>query len=387
MSALNPRRYLRQSDSVLCDVLESEDRSNLWMKPSMVKNEELWTSQQSNLDTLHMLQMNCNELAPNKKDFFHYPSIEETFNILPPDLSVTKIFEEAERTQQRRRGVQICRNEASRSPPLFLSLDEYESSSSSRSFQSPEDSFDEHYHSSSCHENRVCGPQSIYSLHDEIAGRIETAGQDRNQDIYSTERKGGRRSHFTREGDAYYNNSVVGYESYQSNLPDLDQTSCHSTNHHDNSEREFWNRSEPGLHCEKKSYQGEHSHFSQSTFPSGRNRHDEPYEDSYGYQQQSPRPSFHSQSCGSSVTTIEIAPGHFLTLRGAEETLRAIEQGMWVTVPCLVCNARLQCIADCEMVLCPDCRVVSPNADDEGFDRKMSSFPKPNHGVGLGVKI
>ena len=48
------------------------------------------------------------------------------------------------------------------------------------------------------------------------------------------------------------------------------------------------------------------------------------------------------------------------------------------------------------MVLCPDCRVVSPNVvveveeeEDYGYDRKMAPFPKLNHhhGVGMGVKI
>lgn len=57
---------------------------------------------------------------------------------------------------------------------------------------------------------------------------------------------------------------------------------------------------------------------------------------------------------------IEIEPGFFAELRGAEETMAAIAVGHVASVECLCCCLALQCIADAEYVLCPDCKVVSP---------------------------
>jgi hypothetical protein len=57
---------------------------------------------------------------------------------------------------------------------------------------------------------------------------------------------------------------------------------------------------------------------------------------------------------------VEISPGVFALLRGAEETWRAIQTGNFETVVCVCCCSRMQCIADAEYVLCPECRVVSP---------------------------
>jgi hypothetical protein len=61
------------------------------------------------------------------------------------------------------------------------------------------------------------------------------------------------------------------------------------------------------------------------------------------------------------ITRIEIAPGQYLPLRGASETVCAIQCGFCVTISCMACVQPLLCIANCEMVLCPDCRIVSPN--------------------------
>ena len=61
------------------------------------------------------------------------------------------------------------------------------------------------------------------------------------------------------------------------------------------------------------------------------------------------------------IPTIEISPGKHLPLRGADETMYAIESGFYVTIPCTICDQGLVCIANCELVLCPSCRVVSPN--------------------------
>lgn len=61
------------------------------------------------------------------------------------------------------------------------------------------------------------------------------------------------------------------------------------------------------------------------------------------------------------ISTIEISPGKYLPLRGAKETMYAIECGFCVTIPCTICDQALICIANCELVLCPTCRIVSPN--------------------------
>ena len=60
------------------------------------------------------------------------------------------------------------------------------------------------------------------------------------------------------------------------------------------------------------------------------------------------------------VVEIEIAPGEFRPLRGSDETSRAIALGYTQQVDCFICSIRIQCIADCEMVICPECRMVSP---------------------------
>ena len=57
---------------------------------------------------------------------------------------------------------------------------------------------------------------------------------------------------------------------------------------------------------------------------------------------------------------VEVYPGKFLQLRGAKETFAAIEQGHSQSVFCYACGLGLRCVADCELVICPDCRIMSP---------------------------
>jgi hypothetical protein len=70
-------------------------------------------------------------------------------------------------------------------------------------------------------------------------------------------------------------------------------------------------------------------------------------------QQQQPRRRSHSLQ-------IEIAPGVWAPLRGAEETLAAVEDGNVEQCECILCTTQLLCIADAEYVLCPECKVVIP---------------------------
>jgi hypothetical protein len=105
---------------------------------------------------------------------------------------------------------------------------------------------------------------------------------------------------------------------------------------------------------------------------------------------------------------IEVCPGFFMLLRGADETLQAIESGFAIDAMCFCCEQSLQCVADAELVICPDCRVCSPLPDleeddcsqdrDDEFerssyfqqqkvDRRRNSLRRPKiGGVGLGLK-
>ena len=57
---------------------------------------------------------------------------------------------------------------------------------------------------------------------------------------------------------------------------------------------------------------------------------------------------------------VEVYPGEFLQLRGAKETFAAVERGHSQSVFCYACGLGLRCVADCELVICPDCRIMSP---------------------------
>jgi hypothetical protein len=61
-----------------------------------------------------------------------------------------------------------------------------------------------------------------------------------------------------------------------------------------------------------------------------------------------------------SYPMIEVAPGNFLRLRGAEETWHAIQNDFYSPCICLCCEETLFCIENASYVLCPACRVVSP---------------------------
>lgn len=84
-----------------------------------------------------------------------------------------------------------------------------------------------------------------------------------------------------------------------------------------------------------------------------------------------------ANSC-SSVATIEIAPGVFARLRGAEETRSAINRDFFMPCECACCSQTIFCIQDADFVLCPDCRVIQPM---EGCEEGGVG------GVGLGFKM
>jgi hypothetical protein len=69
---------------------------------------------------------------------------------------------------------------------------------------------------------------------------------------------------------------------------------------------------------------------------------------------------------------VEIAPGLSVPLRGANETMRAMQTDNGITeTTCVCCTARVRCIATAMYVICPTCRVVN-------------HVPLGKWGVGLG---
>lgn len=88
---------------------------------------------------------------------------------------------------------------------------------------------------------------------------------------------------------------------------------------------------------------------------------------------------------GGSLVELEIEPGVHSPLRGSKETWFAIQRGFSIEVTCFACTAPLLCIADAELVLCPDCKIVSPVIKEGGVDAKISSRGLVG-GVGLGLR-
>ena len=102
-------------------------------------------------------------------------------------------------------------------------------------------------------------------------------------------------------------------------------------------------------------------------------------------------------NASSTRSQIEVAPGHYMPLRGSAETMAAVESGMARTVICMVCQATLLCVPDAELVVCPDCRLLSPlPADSKACcQTRTSRYESDTHpgvrhevgGVGLGLKV
>jgi hypothetical protein len=91
------------------------------------------------------------------------------------------------------------------------------------------------------------------------------------------------------------------------------------------------------------------------------------------------------------VSMIEVSPGHEAKLRGAAETWQhAIQHDFYVPCACLECDdASLFCILDAWLVLCPHCRGLnSIGLNDNGHcDDIMATTTNPDGGVGLGFTI
>eukprot|EP00977_Amphora_coffeiformis_P026375 scaffold25842_cov198-Amphora_coffeaeformis.AAC.30 len=57
---------------------------------------------------------------------------------------------------------------------------------------------------------------------------------------------------------------------------------------------------------------------------------------------------------------VEVTPGVFKTLRGADYTQECLKKGQSVETMCFVCDIRLACAEGCEGVVCPQCFSISP---------------------------
>ncbi len=89
-----------------------------------------------------------------------------------------------------------------------------------------------------------------------------------------------------------------------------------------------------------------------------------------------------STFCTLGGITIEVAPGIRLPLRGSDETWKAIEEGQVTVTSCISCQQDLNCVLDAQLVVCPDCSMLSP-VDQTTQDADSSA---DRYGVGLGVK-
>mmetsp|Transcript_16428 Transcript_16428/g.31217 ORF Transcript_16428/g.31217 Transcript_16428/m.31217 type:complete len:288 (+) Transcript_16428:120-983(+) len=122
-----------------------------------------------------------------------------------------------------------------------------------------------------------------------------------------------------------------------------------------------------------------------------------------------------SSESSNDTVEIEIFPGVFKPLRGSQETQHAWDNGLCAQVSCVVCEAELAYVWDCEFVICPVCRAVVPvdASVSGGFDESLpslqsslgssissvqsyypdgSTFPSgrprvQQRGVGLGIRI
>ena len=125
-------------------------------------------------------------------------------------------------------------------------------------------------------------------------------------------------------------------------IPELDETSGHSSSHHTDTITPIYERNMDGnLYYDDDVT----NHRINSRY----------------MEMQSPTKIKTGSNQQPHIPTIEISPGKNVPLRGAKETMYAIQCGFYVTIPCTICTQSLICIANCEMVLCPTCRIVSPN--------------------------
>ncbi|GKY98829.1 hypothetical protein MPSEU_000838900 [Mayamaea pseudoterrestris] len=87
---------------------------------------------------------------------------------------------------------------------------------------------------------------------------------------------------------------------------------------------------------------------------------------------------------------IEISPGLSMPLRSSQETIVAVESGYLAQLACLACETFLATVPDCQLVICPACRFLSPVEDGDCFQNGRAVIAQRSHGrrgIGLGLQI
>jgi hypothetical protein len=93
---------------------------------------------------------------------------------------------------------------------------------------------------------------------------------------------------------------------------------------------------------------------------------------------------------------MEISPGSFVRLRGADETYQAVANDFYTPCQCMICSSSsspsqyhrpsdeepLFCIQDADFFLCPNCKSICPLEDDVSNQRSGGAG-----GVGLGFTL
>jgi len=77
---------------------------------------------------------------------------------------------------------------------------------------------------------------------------------------------------------------------------------------------------------------------------------------------------------------VEIHPGYSVPLRGSDETWHAYCHDNVASVDCTACLSHILCIASASMVLCPNCRMISPTYNEGIME---GGYPTESLGLGL----
>jgi len=76
--------------------------------------------------------------------------------------------------------------------------------------------------------------------------------------------------------------------------------------------------------------------------------------------------------------TVEVTPGHFVPLRGADETLEALSEENVINTNCVFCDVALVVHAAASMIICPDCEMIAALEGDNVVDTSS---------LGLGLRL
>jgi hypothetical protein len=80
---------------------------------------------------------------------------------------------------------------------------------------------------------------------------------------------------------------------------------------------------------------------------------------------------------------IDVGTGVKMPFRGSDETWKAIEYGRVTLTTCISCQIELNCLEDAQLVICPDCSMMSPVDQTPG----QGNVSYERYGVGVGVKL